>query len=78
MKKAKIKATRDYYDTQFDRLIKNGEETIVSLVRAEKITGLNYATLIETVEEKIEVKEETASAETKPTPKKRATRKKKK
>lgn len=78
MKKAKIKATRDYYDTEFDRLIKNGEETVVSLDRAEKITGLNYAVLVETIEEKPEPKKEVEQKESKPTPKKRVTRKKKK
>jgi hypothetical protein len=72
MKQAKIKATRDYYDTQLDRLIKNGEETIVPLDRAETITSINFAILIETIEDKPQVEE------TKPAPKKRATRKKKK
>jgi hypothetical protein len=67
MKQAKIKATKDYHDIKIDRLIKAGEETIVSLERAETIITKGFAILVETIEPKPE-----------PATKKRATRKKKK
>jgi len=82
MKQAKIKATKDYHDIKIDRLIKAGEETIVSLERAETITSKGFAILVETIEE---VKDPTETRQekgvdnaVKPATKKRATRKKKK